>query len=81
MNRMLSVAVGFFLVASLSGCAFVFQKGRRSDIEKIQELSKQLDEFEQTKRLLEQRLKQEQAGPIGKGGERISHYLCCGCLV
>jgi chemotaxis protein MotB len=59
MNRILTVAVGFFLVASLSGCAFVFQKGRRSDIEKIQELSKQLDEFEQTKRLLEQRLKQE----------------------
>ncbi len=59
MNRISTVAVGFFLAANLSGCAFVFQKGRRSDIEKIRELSKQLDEFEQTRRLLEQRLKQE----------------------
>ncbi|MFH1338265.1 MAG: OmpA family protein [Candidatus Omnitrophota bacterium] len=59
MKRILTVAASFFLIVSLSGCAFVFQKGRRSDIEKIKELSEQLDEFGQTRRLLEQRLKQE----------------------
>lgn len=59
MRKVLSLALGVFLIISFSGCTFVFQKGRRSDIEKIKELSEQLDEFEQTRRLLEQRLKQE----------------------
>ncbi|MFH1678468.1 MAG: OmpA family protein [Candidatus Omnitrophota bacterium] len=59
MKRVLCWAIGLFLVLNLSGCAFIFQKGRRTDVEKIKELSKQLDEFEQTKLLLEQRLEQE----------------------
>ncbi len=46
-------------IISFSGCTFILQKGRRTDIERIKELSKQLDEFKQTKQLLEQRLKQE----------------------
>jgi len=52
------LVVGLFLV-SLGGCTFVFQKGRRSDIEKIEELSRQVDELAQLKRLLEDRLSKE----------------------
>ncbi|MBU0549617.1 MAG: OmpA family protein [Candidatus Omnitrophica bacterium] len=59
MKRIFFLATAVFLVVSISGCAFVFQKGRRTDIEKIEELTRQLDEFDQTKKLLEERLKQE----------------------
>lgn len=48
-----------FLSFHLAGCTFIFQKGRRSDTEKIQQLSQQLDELERAKRLLEDRLKGE----------------------
>jgi len=48
-----------FLIIALAGCTFIFQSGRRSDMDKIQELSNQLDELTQTKRLLEERLAQE----------------------
>ena len=44
---------------SLAGCTFIFQTGRRSDVQKIEQLSKELDELNQTKRLLEDRLSQE----------------------
>jgi len=57
MKRLLSLTViGIFI---LSGCTFIIQKGRRSDIEKIEELSKNLEELNQAKRLLEERLKKE----------------------
>jgi chemotaxis protein MotB len=46
-------------MVSFSGCTLVFQKGRRSDLDKIESLTKQLDEFEQTKALLEKSLQQE----------------------
>ena len=49
----------FILIASLSGCTFIFQTGRRSDVEKIKRLSDQLDELTQAKRLLEERLAKE----------------------
>lgn len=45
-----------FLIISLAGCTFIFQAGRRSDVQKIEELSRQLDELSRTKRLLEGRL-------------------------
>jgi len=48
-----------FLSFALAGCTFVFQSGRRSDSQKIDELSRQLDELAQAKRLLENRLGQE----------------------
>jgi chemotaxis protein MotB len=48
-----------FIGLALSGCTFIFQKGRRSDVQKIAELSKQLDELDQTKKLLEDSLRQE----------------------
>jgi len=44
----------YFLLFTLSGCAIVFQKGRRTDIEKIEELAR-------TKKELEERLKSELA--------------------
>jgi chemotaxis protein MotB len=44
---------------SLAGCTFIFQAGRRSDVEKIEELSTQLDELSRAKKLLEDRLSQE----------------------
>lgn len=48
-----------FLSIALAGCTFIFQKGRRSDIQKIEDLSRQLDELSQAKSTLEERLKQE----------------------
>lgn len=56
------LAYGFFVVfllIAVSGCTFVIQKGRRSDIDKIQELSDQVDELTQAKKLLEERLNSE----------------------
>lgn len=47
------------LSVSVAGCTFIFQRGRRSDAQKIEELSRQLDELAQTKQLLEDRLSQE----------------------
>jgi chemotaxis protein MotB len=47
------------LAVSLAGCTFIIQSGRRSDTEKIEELSAQLDELSQAKKLLEERLGQE----------------------
>ena len=49
------VLTGMFL----SGCTFIFQKGRRSDVQKIEELSQQLDDLNQTYRVLQDRLAQE----------------------
>lgn len=37
----------------ISGCAIIFQRGRRSDIEKIQNLESELDNLKNTKALLE----------------------------
>ncbi|MCU0651573.1 MAG: OmpA family protein [Candidatus Omnitrophica bacterium] len=52
-------ALVLFLAFSLAGCTFIFQTGRRSDTEKIQELTSQLDELNQAKKLLDERLAQE----------------------
>jgi chemotaxis protein MotB len=58
-NKLLKmVSIGFLSIA-LAGCTFVFQTGRRSDAQKIEELSAQLDELNRTKSLLEDRLSQE----------------------
>jgi chemotaxis protein MotB len=48
-----------FVGISLSGCTLIFQKGRRSDLEKIDKLSRKLDEFDRAQKILEERLKQE----------------------
>jgi chemotaxis protein MotB len=44
---------------ALNGCTFVFQGGRRSDLQKIENLSKQVDELSQVKDILDKRLAQE----------------------
>ncbi len=48
-----------FLSLSLAGCTIIFQRGRRTDVEKIEKLSQQLDELNQAKKLLEEKLSQE----------------------
>jgi len=53
------ITVVLLLSLLVSGCTFVFQAGRRSDVQKIQELSSQLDELSQAKQLLEGRLGRE----------------------
>ena len=47
------------LFVFLCGCMVVVQKGRRSDGQKIQELSTQVDELSQAQKILEARLAQE----------------------
>jgi chemotaxis protein MotB len=58
-NKSLMMLFTGVLVLSLTGCTFIFQTGRRSDVEKIDELSAQLDELNRAKALLEDRLSQE----------------------
>lgn len=58
-NAFLRTALVLFLTLSLTGCTFIFQKGRRSDAQKIEELSSQLDELSRSKSMLEQKLSQE----------------------
>lgn len=58
-NNFFKTVLVLFITFSLSGCTFIFQKGRRSDIQKIDELSAQLEELYRSKRLLEQKLGQE----------------------
>lgn len=55
----LRISLSVLLAISLTGCTFIFQSGRRSDIQKIQELSSKLDELTAAKQLLEERLAQE----------------------
>jgi len=59
-SKYLFAAVAALLTVSLfSGCTFIFQKGRRSDAQKIEQLAQQIDELGQAKKLLEDRLSQE----------------------
>ncbi len=55
-NNFLKIALVLFISFSLAGCTFIFQKGRRSDVQKIEELSSRLDELSRSKSLLEQKL-------------------------
>jgi len=56
---LLKLGIIFYLSIALCGCTIIFQKGRRSDLEKIEDLSQRLDELSRTKQLLEERLAQE----------------------
>ena len=58
-NKLLKTVFIIFVGIVLSGCTFIFQKGRRSDARKIEELSEQLDELSQAKKLLEDRFSTE----------------------
>lgn len=56
----ISVITLFVLTSlTLNGCTFVFQKGRRNDVEKITKLKSELSEMERAKAELEDRLKKE----------------------
>lgn len=58
-NNTLKILLIIAISISLAGCTFIFQRGRRSDMQKIEKLSSQLDELSQTQRLLEDRLSKE----------------------
>lgn len=58
-NRLFETGIIVIIAFALTGCTFILQKGRRSDMEKIQDLSRQVDELSDAKRLLEERLGQE----------------------
>jgi len=58
-RNILFIAVITLVGFSLVGCTIIFQRGRRSDTEKIDVLTSQVSELEQARRLLEERLKQE----------------------
>ncbi|MDP2927777.1 MAG: OmpA family protein [Candidatus Omnitrophota bacterium] len=55
-NNFFKFVLVLFITFSLAGCTFIFQAGRRSDAQKIQELNVQLDELARSKGLLEQKL-------------------------
>lgn len=55
-KNFLKTVLILFVTVSLAGCTFIFQKGRRSDVQKIDELTAQLDELARAKGLLEQKL-------------------------
>ncbi|MCX5669487.1 MAG: OmpA family protein [Candidatus Omnitrophica bacterium] len=55
-NNFIKFVLISFITFSLAGCTFIFQAGKRSDAQKIQELSAQLDELVRSKGLLEQKL-------------------------
>ena len=61
-KKLLKTILIFFISVTLAGCTFIFQRGRRSDIQKIQELTEQVDELGQARRLLEEKLSDEIAG-------------------
>jgi chemotaxis protein MotB len=48
-----------FVCVALSGCTLVFQKGRRSDVERISQLKSKLTDLERAKADLENRLSKE----------------------
>lgn len=59
MKKIVRIGLIVFIGFSLAGCTFIFQSGRRSDQQKIDELSQQLDDLAQAKKLLEDKLGQE----------------------
>jgi chemotaxis protein MotB len=54
----LAIFVPIFLIGT-AGCAFNFYKGQPQDKEKIEELTQRVDELEEAKRMLEERLRTE----------------------
>jgi len=58
-NDFFKFVLVLFITFSLAGCTFIFQSGKRSDAQRIQELNDQLDELARSKSLLEQKLSSE----------------------
>ena len=59
-NNTLKIILIVLIGTSLAGCTFIFQTGRRSDSQKIEDLSRQLDELSQTKKLLSAEINDKQ---------------------
>lgn len=55
----ISIVVASFVLSTLTGCTIILQKGRRTDIQKISELSSEVDRLSQAKAMLEDRLRKE----------------------
>jgi len=53
------IAIIILVAFGLTGCTFIFQKGRRSDLEKISRLKSELSELERAQAELEDKLRQE----------------------
>ncbi len=58
-KKFTGLTLAVMLIFGLSSCTFIFQKGRRVDVEKISKLKNELNEMERAKAELEDRLKQE----------------------
>jgi len=58
-KRLCKAGLILFLSLALGGCTFIFQTGRRSDVEKIKALSAELEELNNAKTLLENSLSKE----------------------
>lgn len=56
LTGILFLSMGFFVI-NLMGCTIIFQKGRRSDQEKIQSLQEEVDRLSRIKAELEEQLK------------------------
>jgi len=59
MKKVLAFALAVIFAASISGCALNFYKGKPEQERKIKQLTSQLEELEQAKRDLEERLSKE----------------------
>lgn len=59
MTNIFSFMIAGIFLFSLSGCTFIFQKGRRNDAEQISKLKGDIDELQNAKEELEKRLKGE----------------------
>ena len=55
----LNIIVILLISFSLSGCTVIFQKGRRTDVEKISKLKSELTDLEKAKQELENKFKNE----------------------
>ena len=59
MNKMWTIILISIFIATLNGCAVNFYKGKPEQAAKIRQLTSQVEDLEQAKRLLEERLSQE----------------------
>lgn len=57
--KLLKAGIIILFSVALTGCTIIFQSGRRSDVDKIESLSAQLDELSGAKKLLEEALSKE----------------------
>jgi len=58
-SKIFRVSTAVLLAFFISGCTVIIQRGRRSDMEKIDQLSKQLDDLNRARNILEDNFRQE----------------------